>query len=1162
MTLHKYILYLIVFVCGSTFLSATYGGTSLLVEAEQFQFFGSWTVSVSGTALGEKSLAIANAKSGDLPAMTAVNVPQEGSYHVWARSMDYSEDKPGTRRYKLLIDGVAFDKPVGGHCRQGYHWEKIGRVQLTKGEHLIAIADLNESYARCDTVLLTTDNVDPGSLTAEHLKAYRVKPVAKKADSPFAGYKDKYEGLKLKTALGKLQNDNIKVSFIRGVNGKGEKLIHPEFQVKQNEKWVKVNTNPADQKLFLLTDETVKVKMPLGRPNWHGAKDQNSYIEVAGNKYPVSSQGKDPFMAATAICLYPTDFKKIDADIGELTYKSDEGQKVSTRWSLNKYDVKVVCDFIPAKSAFYSLGYCAFDEKTRQEISYVQMPPLYQFQRLDDSPNMIISDIMPHTLAMVEVPSDNHTDSKISFAAVAEPSEIPFAWSINTKLHATYGFSLINADNEIQPCIFSPVLGTKHSRWNSGEKHTVSFRLLVYPGDWGETLKAASDTVMEVKDYRYPIKGSLTDAVFNMIDLMKDDVASGWDNNLNSFYNIEMPSGVTNAAPLAVVSAALISGDEELYKTRALPTIGFTLSRPFAHFGRLGEMGDWSNKPKKESESTPTKLKVPTAFYSTPYWEGLYNLFEGLNPWIEKFILPGGKPYHVAPYNKDCPYWSSMMGQYRYQPSNELLAEIEKEASEFIEEKINTRQETPIYFEKFYNISFYPYWWDLLDLYEITGKKKYLRAAEIGGYHTIAGTWSNPSIPAGNVTIHKDNKVYGDSRVLFRGPDYYRLGVDPADYEITSGNRHWVDHFTAPEKKVPGWEISRMGLGMEQPSTYFPYLWLRHNQGMRNILMSIAAPNLLRLYHHSDNDIFKTYARNMVIGRYTNYPGYYYMGYTDLPGKPDFPYTGPDSSRIYYHHIPVHLGFTIDYLMTQAFTRSAGKIVFPWVKQQDYAWFVSRIYGFESGEIYGNKGAELFLDRSIVNIDDFMIDWFTARDDDYIYVVAMNQSDEQASLSPQYDSVKIGLDSLRPFKAYRDDSKRAQRIGKTDLANVKISPKGLTVLCLPVKSKKAAPEIAPLKYNGHVVYDLGEEFGDKLHVFRIRSQFGKDAIYAVILGGGRGDAFSVEFQLSGKQKTSKEKFPYEAIFYPVPMNKDVSGKVEIRNRKTGAQKQIRITIGK
>jgi len=66
----------------------------------------------------------------------------------------------------------------------------------------------------------------------------------------------------------------------------------------------------------------------------------------------------------------------------------------------------------------------------------------------------------------------------------------------------------------------------------------------------------------------------------------------------------------------------------------------------------------------------------------------------------------------------------------------------------------------------------------------------------------------------------------------------------------------------------------------------------------------------------------------------------------------------------------------------------------------------------------------------------------------------------------------------------------------------------------------------------------------------------------VILGGGRGDAFSVEFKLSGRQTTRKETFPYEAIFYPVPMNKDVSGKVEIRNRKTGAQKQIRIKIGR
>jgi len=62
----------------------------------------------------------------------------------------------------------------------------------------------------------------------------------------------------------------------------------------------------------------------------------------------------------------------------------------------------------------------------------------------------------------------------------------------------------------------------------------------------------------------------------------------------------------------------------------------------------------------------------------------------------------------------------------------------------------------------------------------------------------------------------------------------------------------------------------------------------------------------------------------------------------------------------------------------------------------------------------------------------------------------MNQSDKEISLSPLYDSRKIGLDRKRPVKVYRDDSRKAQPIKSSDMANVKISPKGLTVLCLPV----------------------------------------------------------------------------------------------------------------
>ncbi|WP_315817135.1 hypothetical protein [Paraflavitalea speifideaquila] len=92
-----------------------------------------------------------------------------------------------------------------------------------------------------------------------------------------------------------------------------------------------------------------------------------------------------------------------------------------------------------------------------------------------------------------------------------------------------------------------------------------------------------------------------------------------------------------------------------------------------------------------------------------------------------------------------------------------------------------------------------------------------------------------------------------------------------------------------------------------------------------------------------------------MIGRFTNYPGYYATGFTDITLQPDFPYKGPDVSSIYYHHIPPHLAFTLDYVITEAMQRSNGKVQFPYGKQDGFVWFNNRVFGGGKGTIMDDK---------------------------------------------------------------------------------------------------------------------------------------------------------------------------------------------------------------
>ncbi len=56
--------------------------------------------------------------------------------------------------------------------------------------------------------------------------------------------------------------------------------------------------------------------------------------------------------------------------------------------------------------------------------------------------------------------------------------------------------------------------------------------------------------------------------------------------------------------------------------------------------------------------------------------------------------------------------------------------------------------------------------------------------------------------------------------------------------------------------------------------------------------------------------------------------------------RPKLSYNVPDVGFIYYHHFPVHLSWTIDYLVSEAKLLSKSKIDFPRLRQFGYAFFL------------------------------------------------------------------------------------------------------------------------------------------------------------------------------------------------------------------------------
>jgi hypothetical protein len=135
-----------------------------------------------------------------------------------------------------------------------------------------------------------------------------------------------------------------------------------------------------------------------------------------------------------------------------------------------------------------------------------------------------------------------------------------------------------------------------------------------------------------------------------------------------------------------------------------------------------------------------------------------------------------------------------------------LIDAVKADADLWLAKEVYGRQTQPVDFQNFYNIHFYPYWWDVIDLYEATGDKKYLSAAVEGAFHTLAGQWSHPRHPQGDITIHPDG-----SQVTYH-PVWHKNDHSSGSAAAAAGR-----HAGARRACLAG---VAGGPRLEQPSTY------------------------------------------------------------------------------------------------------------------------------------------------------------------------------------------------------------------------------------------------------------------------------------------------------------------------------------------------------
>ena len=124
----------------------------ILVECESFDDHGGWVVDPQFVEQMGSPYLMAHGLGIPVPnASTTVQFPASGTYHVWARTMDWASgnwDAPG--RFNIWLNGKKLEKTMGNY--RGWGWNYAGKVNVAGGPVLIELEDLTGFNGRCDAI--------------------------------------------------------------------------------------------------------------------------------------------------------------------------------------------------------------------------------------------------------------------------------------------------------------------------------------------------------------------------------------------------------------------------------------------------------------------------------------------------------------------------------------------------------------------------------------------------------------------------------------------------------------------------------------------------------------------------------------------------------------------------------------------------------------------------------------------------------------------------------------------------------------------------------------------------------------------------------------------------------------------------------------------------
>ena len=1046
------------------------------VDPRGFADTGSWSFNQDGNV----DILVGLTKSenegnfngeGTSPAKTTLIVDKAGKYNLWVRAKDYATNKPGTRFFHISFNGQKYPEKFGDHGKDGYAWEPAGTYDLQPGSYDFELLDTSGFYARFGGVIITPDLsfVPPADDAALRKIVAPYNPFDEVISPIYPGYA-KEEIATVKTDS--IENESTKVVFYQGNTSKGPMVQYEVYAKDSAGQWVLVKAKTEEQGFLMMYAKQAKVT----------SKKQEGPVGFSAdlNGVEASNSEDNYYRMGLSQWFMPTDFEKISDKEVKLTFNDAQGVTFSATYAFDDFvdDLKVTINAAFTKDGAYSFAMYNGNGVTKEQFDTVTAPMVYVKHALPAGPTLLSEPWMFTPMNTLHFTADNNVKTPgkaLTWGLAVDPTCVE--QYVAHPDNAAFGTMFYSTGGMVRPQLVAPAMGSIKSNFKAGDTYSFSYRVINRFEDWYDTYKHIAIDMFNCTDLRTNYYGSLNDTIYNTTDLMMDDDYGGWDDDWMGWYNMEGQNLVTQSNLLTLYQRYLLTEDEDLLRERVVPTIAYALSR-----------GGRSYLPSTQytTENYAGSMKPfsgAIADYGTSSYGGMYEMSHGRMPYLLDIALKDVNATSVT----------NVAAMYKYTGDEKYKKDLITAADAYLASNAMTSRDVALV-NGFVFGDYTIMTATLVAAYELTGDKKYLDGAEKAGHLLMTSVWTTGYQNGYDKNTYHIDPASTTERPLnaenynfwWHGEKKWRLGNVDGEAK-TAQELYNTGVLSLPEEDVPGWLPSRTGQGTEHLST----------PGHGNIItMNNWAGVAVRLSKYTGDEFFETQARNALVGRYTNYPGYYTDRYIAHHMHPDYPYKGPDLTSVYWHHIPIFLTMVEDFLINEAWAKSNGNIEWPHLYQSGYAYFNSYHFGQEAGKFYDEDGMWLWLDRGIIDVDNFNIDYVAARKDGVFGVALMNEDNAERTTTIKLgEKIPGGAEFNGTATVYDENGAKSTVEVANGAFTVTIPSKGLRAVVIKDIAVKTPAYVKDYAYSNEVGSTVAEHKNGKAYAIQLTDDFYHAYVY-------------------------------------------------------------------